>query len=47
MIKQVILTSGDHSLKLNDLVSRTDKGATVHFVPERKGDVARSIQVNG
>ena len=41
------IRSGDRSLKLNDLASRTNKGASVHFVPERRGDVARSIQVNG
>ena len=41
------IRSGDQSLKLNDLASRTNKGAIVHFVPERKGDVARSIQLNG
>ncbi len=39
--------SGDHSLKLNDLASRTKEGTSVHFVPERKGDVAESIQVTG
>ena len=41
------IRSGDQSLKLTDLASRINKGASVHFVPERRGDVARSIQVNG
>lgn len=41
------IRSGDHSLKLNDLSSRTNEGTSVHFIPERKGDVAESIQVTG
>jgi long-subunit fatty acid transport protein len=41
------IRSGDRSLKLNDLASRTNKGASVHFVPQRNGDVAKSIQLIG
>ena len=41
------ITSGDQTLKLPDLSADLNKSVSVKFVPERKGDVARSIQVNG
>jgi hypothetical protein len=41
------IRSGDQKLKLSDLASQTKKDASVKFVPERRGDVAQSIRVNG
>jgi len=41
------IRSGDHQLTLKDLASDQKKNVTVHFVPERAGDIARTIQVNG
>lgn len=41
------IESGSQTLKLSDLSSKTKQGASVHFVPERRGDVAQSIQVTG
>ena len=37
----------NQKLKLGDLISDVNKKVTLKFVPERRGDVARSIQVNG
>ncbi len=39
--------SGNQTLKLPDLSSDMNKTVSVKFVPERKGDIARSIQLNG
>ena len=36
-----------NKLTLKDLEGDTHKGASVRFIPERGGDVARSIQVQG
>jgi len=41
------IRSGDKKLKLNDLASDTSQSVTVKLIPERKGDVARSIQITG
>jgi len=41
------IASGNQAVKLSDLSSDTNKSVSVKFVPERKGDVARSIQLNG
>jgi len=41
------IKSGDQTLKLSDLSSDTNKSVSVEFVPERRGDIARSIQLNG
>lgn len=41
------ISSGGHRLTLNDLNRDKQKNVTVRFVPERNGDIARSIQVNG
>jgi len=38
---------GSQALKLSDLASRTNQNASIHFVPERRGDVAQSIQITG
>lgn len=41
------IESGGHLLKLSDLAAKTNQSTSVHFVPERRGDVAQSIQVTG
>lgn len=41
------IESGSQALKLSDLASKTNQGASIHFVPERRGDVAQSIQITG
>jgi hypothetical protein len=40
------IKSGDQSLSLQDLQNDTNRSVSVHFVPERRGDVARSIQLD-
>jgi hypothetical protein len=41
------IESGSQTLKLSDLASKSNQNASVHFVPERRGDVAQSIQITG
>jgi hypothetical protein len=41
------IKSGTRSLTLNQLQSDNNKSVSVRFVPERSGDVARSIQILG
>jgi hypothetical protein len=41
------IEGGGNKLTLNDLEGDTHKGASVRFIPERGGDVALSIQVQG
>jgi hypothetical protein len=41
------IKAGNRQLKLGDLSSDVDKKASIKFVPERKGDVAETIQMNG
>lgn len=41
------IKSGDQNLKLGDLSSDVNKSVSVRFVPEARGDVARSIQLQG
>ena len=41
------IESGNQMLKLSDLASKTNQSASIHFVPEGRGDVARSIQITG
>jgi len=41
------IRSGNQKLTLKDLASDRQKNVSVRFVPERRGDVARSIQVTG
>ena len=41
------IKSGDQTLRLSDLESRTNQNASIRFVPERRGDVAQSIEING
>jgi hypothetical protein len=41
------IKSGDRSMALKDLTQDLNKQVSVTFVPERHGDIARSIQVGG
>jgi len=41
------IKSGDRAITLQDLKQDTNKGVSVKFVPERRGDIARTIQLNG
>lgn len=39
------ITAGKERLKIADLASRTDKQVTVRFLPTRRGNLARSVEV--
>lgn len=41
------IRSGNQKLTFGDLTSDINKNVSLHFIPERRGDVARSIQLNG
>jgi len=41
------IEQGSRQLTLKDLAGDTNQGASVRFIPERKGDVARSIDMQG
>jgi len=41
------IRSGDKNLTLQDLNQDQQKAVSIRFVPERSGDIARSIQVTG
>ncbi|HUA20099.1 MAG TPA: hypothetical protein VMB25_15225 [Bryobacteraceae bacterium] len=41
------IRSGNQKLTLKALSSDLKKNVSVHFVPERSGDIARTIQLNG
>jgi hypothetical protein len=41
------IESGDRAITLQDLQQDMNKGVSVRFVPERRGDVARTIRLNG
>lgn len=41
------IRSGNQALTLNDLSQDVNKSISVTFRPEGRGDVARSIQING
>ena len=41
------IKSGDRDLTLKDLTRDVNKTVSVKFTPERRGDVVRSIQING
>jgi hypothetical protein len=41
------IESGGQGIKLKDLSQRTDQQVSVQYVPERRGDIARSIRVTG
>lgn len=38
---------GDHATTLKDLTQDVNKPISVRFIPERRGDVAESIQIGG
>lgn len=38
---------GDRSIAIKDLMGNMNKQVSVEFIPERRGDVARSIKVSG
>ena len=39
------IESGDHEIALKNLIVDMQKGVSVRYVPERAGDIARTIQV--
>lgn len=41
------IESGDQTMKLGDLSSDVNKNVSIQFVPEARGDVARTIQLQG
>jgi predicted transcriptional regulator len=41
------IMSGNRTLNMKDLKQDQNKDVSVKFVPERRGDVARSIQLGG
>jgi hypothetical protein len=41
------IRSGEQRLTLGDLTSDVNKDVSIRFVPERRGDVARSVRLNG
>ncbi|HEV2448109.1 MAG TPA: hypothetical protein VGS58_19395 [Candidatus Sulfopaludibacter sp.] len=41
------IEAGTQTVKLDDLNSDVNKSVSVKFVPERRGDVARTIQITG
>lgn len=44
---KTVIKSGDHTIGLQELSRDLNKNASVKFIPERHGDVARSIRVTG
>lgn len=41
------IRSGGQALTIKDLATDVNKNVSVKFVPERRGDVAQTIQLNG
>jgi hypothetical protein len=41
------ITSGGHTVTLEELTGDTNRTVSVKFVPERRGDVAKSIHISG
>jgi len=41
------IQSGDQPVSVNNLMDYKDKPVSIRFVPERKGDVAESIHIDG
>jgi len=39
------ITAGGQRLKIADLASKANQQVTVRYIPERKGDIASSIQL--
>jgi hypothetical protein len=44
---KTIIKSGDQTITLKDLTRDVNQGVSVKFIPERRGDVAKSIRLNG
>ncbi|MBZ5619168.1 MAG: hypothetical protein LAQ69_10675 [Acidobacteriia bacterium] len=44
---KTLIKSGDQVVTLNDLTQDVNKTVSVRFTPERRGDVAKSIQIGG
>jgi hypothetical protein len=45
VIRKTQIRSGDQKLTIADLAQYQNKSASVRFVPERRGDVAESVQI--
>jgi hypothetical protein len=41
------IKSGDQAIDINDLTRDINKAVSVKFIPGRRGDVAKSIQISG
>ncbi|HYW45210.1 MAG TPA: hypothetical protein VE959_20270 [Bryobacteraceae bacterium] len=41
------IKSGDQAITLKDLTQDTNKTVSVKYIPERRGDVAKSIRISG
>ena len=41
------IKSGDQAVSLKELTQDTNKSVSVKFTPERRGDVARTIEIGG
>lgn len=44
---KTLIQSGDRSIALKDLTQDMNQPVSVKFIPERRGDVAQSIRLNG
>jgi hypothetical protein len=42
-----VIKSRDHTIGLKELLQDLNKNASIKFIPERRGDVARSIHIAG
>jgi hypothetical protein len=41
------IRSGSQTLKLEGLSQYENRNASIHFIPERRGDIAESIRISG
>jgi hypothetical protein len=44
---KTLIKSGDRTIALKDLTRDMNQSVSVKFIPERRGDVAKSIRLNG
>ncbi len=44
---KTVIRSADHSMGLHELSQDVNKSVSVKFIPERRGDVAKSIHITG
>ena len=44
---RTVIKSGDQTIGLQELSRDLNKNASIKFIPERRGDVARSIHITG